>query len=236
MSHYEFFDELRFRLSGDRALLVDCGEGIDPAVNEKVLRLASQLRRKPPRGVQAIVPAYRCFAVIYDPLLTGPDTLKREISLLENAQDRLTPTRGKIVRIPVCYGGEFGPDMDCVSSVTNLAPGEIIAIHSAREYPVYMLGFTPGFCYLGGMDERLRSPRRETPRVSSAAGSVGIAELQTGMYPIPSPGGWQIIGKTPLRLFAPERQNPFLYKAGDRIRFEPISRDEFERLSQKERP
>ncbi|MHB8829027.1 MAG: 5-oxoprolinase subunit PxpB [Syntrophales bacterium] len=233
--NYPLFDELRFRLSGDRALLVDCGEDIDPAVNEKVLRLASQLRRKPPQGVQAIVPAYRCFAVIYDPLLTGPDILKREISLLENAQDSLPPPGKKVVRIPVCYGREFGPDMDFVSSVTNLDPEGIIAIHSAREYPVYMLGFTPGFCYLGGMDERLRSPRRETPRVSIAAGSVGIAELQTGMYPVASPGGWQIIGKTPLRLFAPERQDPFLYKAGDRIRFEPISRDEFERLSQKER-
>ncbi len=229
------FDEPHFRLSGDRALLVDYGEGIDLSVNEKVLAISSLVRQNPPRGVQAVVPAYRSFAVLYDPLLTEPDILKREISSIENYHNNALRPEMQIVSIPVCYGDEWGPDIDIVSSHTGLKTEEIIHIHSSREYPVYMIGFTPGFCYLGGMDERLKTPRRETPRVSIPAGSVGIAEMQTGMYPVESPGGWQIIGKTPLRLFAPERENPFLYKAGDRIRFEPISMNEFKRLYEKER-
>jgi len=229
------FDKPRFRLSGDRALLVYYGAGIDLSVSEKVLAISSLLRRNPPRGVQAVVPAYRSFAILYDPLLTEPDILKREITSIENSPNNALRPEMQIVTIPVCYGGELGPDIATVSSHTGLNPDEIIHIHSAREYPVYMIGFTPGFCYLGGMDERLRTPRRRTPRVSIPAGSVGIAEMQTGMYPVESPGGWQIIGKTPLRLFAPERQNPFLYKAGDRIRFQPVSRNEFDRLYVKER-
>ncbi|MHB8091804.1 MAG: 5-oxoprolinase subunit PxpB [Syntrophales bacterium] len=230
------FDEPRFRLSGDRALLVDYGEGIDLSVSEKVLAISSLLRRNLPQGVQAVVPAYRSFAILYDPLLTEPDILKREICSIENSPNNALRPETQVVSIPVCYGDELGPDINIVSSFTGLKPEEIIHIHSSREYPVYMIGFTPGFCYLGGMDERLRTPRRETPRVSIPAGSVGIAEMQTGMYPVESPGGWQIIGKTPLRLFAPERENPFLYKAGDRIHFEPISRNEFEHLYQRERP
>jgi len=229
------YDTVRFRLSGDCSLLVDCGEGIDPLVNRKVLSLSSRLRENPPRGVQNVVPAYRCFAVIYDPLRTNPVALKSEIISIENTKPDANPPEGEVVFIPVCYGGEFGPDIDFVSSVTGLKLEEIMEIHSSCEYPVYMIGFTPGFCYLGGMNERLRAPRRETPRLSIPAGSVGIAETQTGMYPVESPGGWQIIGKTPFRLFAPERENPFLYKAGDRIRFEPISSSEFRRLYEKER-
>jgi KipI family sensor histidine kinase inhibitor len=228
------FDDPHFRLSGDRMLLVDCGDVIDPAVNERVLTLSSRLGANSPRGVEAIVPAYRSFAVIYDPLLTNPTVLEKEIRALGSAQNSQIHSETNVVAIPVLYGGEFGPDIDFVMSVTGLELEEIIAIHSSAEYPVYMIGFTPGFCYLGGMDERLRTPRRETPRLSIPAGSVGIAETQTGMYPVKSPGGWQIIGKTPLRLFAPERKKPFLYKAGDRIRFEPISEDKFLQLYEKE--
>ncbi len=229
------FPNLRFRLSGDRALLVDCGEGIDISVNEKVLALASLIRQNPPEGVQAVVPAYRSFAILYDPLLTEPDILKRKVNLLENQQKNLVRLESNVVSIPVCYGGAFGPDIGFVSSHTGLKQDEIAAIHSSGEYPIYMVGFTPGFCYLGGLDQRLQTPRRETPRVSIPAGSVGIAEMQTGMYPVESPGGWQIIGRTPLRLFAPEKQNPFLYKAGDRIRFVPVSIEEFQELQKKER-
>ena len=229
------FTPLRFRLSGERTLLVDCGEGINISVNEKVLRMSFLLRRDPPAGMQAVVPAYRSFAILYDPLLTEPDTLKRKIRVLENEHNDTFRLESSVVSIPVCYGGAFGPDMDFVSSHTGLKPDEIITIHSSCEYPIYMIGFTPGFCYLGGLDKRLQTPRRETPRISIPAGSVGIAEMQTGMYPVESPGGWQIIGRTPLRLFAPERQNPFLYKAGYRIRFKPVSTEEFEELEEKER-
>ena len=117
---------------------------------------------------------------------------------------------------------------------TGLREDEIVVIHIAVDYPIYMIGFTPGFCYLGGLDRRLQMPRRKTPRTNLPAGSVGVAESQTGMYPVDSPGGWQIIGRTPLRLFAPARENPFLYEAGDRIRFVPIAEAEFRRLREKE--
>jgi KipI family sensor histidine kinase inhibitor len=229
------FEKLRFRLSGDRALLVECGEGIDLSVNRRVLELTSQLKKNPPQGVLAVVPAYCSCTVIYDPLLTDPELLQKKIGAVAEAPESAASLESVVVSIPVCYGDEFGPDMDFVSARTGLRPDEIATIHCASEYPIYMVGFTPGFCYLGGMDERLRTPRRKTPRLSIPAGAVGIAETQTGVYPVESPGGWQIIGKTPLRLFAPERANPFLYKAGDRIRFVRISRNEFDLLSTEER-
>lgn len=216
-------------------LIVDYGEGIDLAVNDKVQEMSSLLKTRPPEGLRAVIPAYRSLAVLYDPLLTGPETLRERIALLEISREEITRPETEIVSIPVCYGGDFGPDMAFVSSHTHLDAMDIISIHASQDYPIFMIGFTPGFCYLGGMDARLKTPRRETPRLAIPAGSVGIAEMQTGMYPVESPGGWQIIGKTPLRLFAPERTNPFLYKAGDRIRFNPISRDAFDRLYEKER-
>ena len=140
----------------------------------------------------------------------------------------------RIVEIPVLYGGEFGPDIEVVAQHNGLTVEEVIAIHAATDYPIYMIGFTPGFCYLGGLDRRIHAPRRKTPRTLLPGGSVGIAEAQTGMYPVDSPGGWQIIGRTPLRLFAPERENPFLYEAGDRIRFMPVTGEEYERIRAKE--
>lgn len=231
----QLYEHLRFRISGDNALLVDCGDGIDISVNRKVVALAARIKKNPPPGVIAVVPAYRSFALLYDPLRTNPDMLEEHMAALESEPEEQGLSETDLVSIPVCYGGEFGPDIDFVSSHTGLDINEIIDLHTSRDYPIYMLGFTPGFCYLGGMDERLRTPRRETPRVAISPGSVGIAEMQTGMYPAESPGGWQIIGRTPLRLFAPERENPFIYKAGDRIRFYPVSRDAFESIEKMER-
>jgi len=140
----------------------------------------------------------------------------------------------RIVEIPVSYGGVHGPDIGVVAKHSGLGPDEVIAIHSGTDYPIYMIGFTPGFCYLGGLDAQIATPRRETPRTHLPGGSVGIAECQTGVYPVDSPGGWQIIGRTPLRLFAPEREMPFLYEAGDRIRFVPISEEAFDRIHEEE--
>jgi KipI family sensor histidine kinase inhibitor len=124
--------------------------------------------------------------------------------------------------------------MGVVAEQTGLREDKIVSIHASADYRIYMIGFTPGFCYLGGLDHRLQTPRRKTPRTELPAGSVGVAESQTGMYPVESPGGWQIIGRTPLRLFAPARETPFLYEAGDRIRFVPIDEAEFHRLHERE--
>ncbi len=231
----QLYEHLHFRINGDCALLVDCGDGIDLFVNRKVVALAARIKKNPPTGVTAVVPAYRSLALLYDPLWTNPDLLEGQMATLASEPVEQALSETDLVSIPVCYGSEFGPDIDFVSSHTGLDINEIINLHTSRDYPVYMLGFTPGFCYLGGMDERLRTPRRKTPRVAISPGSVGIAEMQTGMYPVESPGGWQIIGKTPLRLFAPERENPFLYKAGDRIRFYPVTRDVFNHIQEKER-
>jgi KipI family sensor histidine kinase inhibitor len=124
--------------------------------------------------------------------------------------------------------------MEVVAEHNGLTVEQVIAIHAGTDYPIYMIGFTPGFCYLGGLDKRIQTPRRKTPRTLLPGGSVGIAEAQTGMYPVDSPGGWQIIGRTPLRLFAPERETPFLYEAGDKIRFVPIATEEYEQIRRKE--
>jgi len=228
------YDQARYRLSGDRALLVEYGDGIDPVVNEKVRAMTALLKKRLPEGVEAVVPAYRSLSLLYDPLKTTPARVADTLAALEQDLRTGEIPEPRVVSIPVRYGGAFGPDMEVVASHTGLDADRIVAIHASVDYPIYMIGFTPGFCYLGGLDRRLWTPRRETPRTSLPAGAVGIAESQTGMYPVASPGGWQIIGRTPLRLFAPARENPFLYEPGDRIRFLPVGEDEFRRLQARE--
>jgi len=136
------------------------------------------------------------------------------------------------VEIPVCYGGEFGPDIQFVAEHNSITTDDVVRIHSGAEYQIYMIGFTPGFPFLGGLPKKLHTPRLETPRSFVPKGSVGIANNQTGIYPLASPGGWQLIGKTPLKLFTPERSNPFIYKTGDRIKFKPISAEDYIRLAE----
>ena len=207
------FDKPRIRISGDRAVLVEYGDAIDPAVNEKVRAMAALLKQGLPEGVEAVIPAYRNLSLIYDPLVTSPEKL---LSILQEwkpaSEIEIPPPR--IVEIPVLYGGEYGPDIEVVAQHSGLTVEEVIAIHAGTDYPIYMIGFTPGFCYLGGLDKRIHTPRRKTPRTLLPGGSVGIAEAQTGMYPVDSPGGWQIIGRTPLRLFAPEREIPSSTRQG----------------------
>ncbi len=140
----------------------------------------------------------------------------------------------KTLEIPVLYGGEDGPDLEWVAGYHNATPQEIIRRHTEPTYRVYMIGFTPGYPYMGELPDNLVTPRRETPRTKIAKGSVGIARKQTGIYPVASPGGWQLIGRTPIKLFAPGRSNPFLYQAGDRIKFRPISPEEYSRLAAEE--
>ena len=224
------------RLAGDTGLIVEFGEGIDPEVNAKVRALAGAVRKNSVAGITEIIPTYRSLLIVYDPLETNPDAL---IGLVVQIEDTIDETDEKditIVEIPVCYGNEFGPDIEMVSQSTNMDIKEVIHLHSQPEYLIYMVGFTPGFPFLGGLDERLFTPRLSTPRMKVPKGSVGIANNQTGIYPVDSPGGWQIIGRTPLTLFDPLRENPFLFKAGDRIKFVPISSDEYEEIKQKENP
>lgn len=222
------------RIAGDTGLLVEFGEGIDPDVNEKVRALADSVRKKPLNGIIEIIPTYRSLLFVYDPERIRPAQLTDYIETLDSNIENSMARGFKVVEIPVCYGGEYGPDMETVKKSAGLSIEEVIQLHSRPEYLIYMVGFTPGFPFLGGLEKRLFTPRLTTPRTLVPEGSVGIANNQTGIYPVASPGGWQIIGRTPLKLFAPHREPPFLYKAGDRIKFVPISRERYEHLMQED--
>jgi len=204
---------------GDSALLVQFGDEIEPSVNQRVHALDALMRADPIPGIVETVPAYATLVVHYDPLtLTyaqASDWVSREI-------DRLTPgalKNSRRIEVPVRYGGEHGPDLDFVASNHQLSAREVIRLHTSREYTVYMMGFTPGFAYMGKLDDRIATPRLESPRVLVAAGSVGVAGSQTGIYPIDSPGGWRLIGRTSLPLFDLASDPPFLFSPGDRVQF-----------------
>ncbi|WDP88838.1 MAG: 5-oxoprolinase subunit PxpB [Desulfobacter sp.] len=220
-----------FRPAGDRGLLMEFANFIDPEVNTRIRAVAGRLAQEMPRGVEEIIPTYCSLVLIYDPLITDPDTL---IPLLEQTNAGLAGMplpEPEVVELPVCYHESFGPDLAHVAEVNGLTPQEVVAVHTAPLYPIYMIGFTPGFPYLGGLSEKIHTPRLSTPRTRVPAGSVGIANNQTGIYPIDSPGGWQLIGRCPVKLFDPRRENPILLKAGDRLRFKPITLDEFRRMA-----
>jgi inhibitor of KinA len=224
---------VRFLAQGERGLVVELGEGIDPAVNARVHALARAIIERLREDVDEVVPTYRSLLVLFDPLRVERAALQARIE--ETAAALGPDARGaappRLVRVPVCYGGELGPDLPDVARHTGLAPEEVIRLHAGPAYLVYMLGFTPGFPYLGGMPPALSTPRLASPRTKVAAGSVGIGGAQTGVYPIASPGGWRLIGRTPLRLFDAAAPAPFLLAPGDRVRFVPVSRAAFDEVA-----
>lgn len=231
----------RYLPAGDQGLVVEFGDTIDPAINRRVhdlfvaLRAASAPEANPAeagfriRGITDLIPTYRSLLITYDPLhLSLADLQGGVATLQERLADAPAPAH-RVLEVPTAYGGAFGPDLSFVASHNGLAEDEVIAIHSGTDYLVYMMGFSPGFPYLGGMSERIAAPRLQTPRTVIPAGSVGIAQTQTGIYPVESPGGWQLIGRTPIALFDASREPPVLVEAGDYIRFVPISHEEYER-------
>ncbi|MDR2144189.1 MAG: 5-oxoprolinase subunit PxpB [Treponema sp.] len=217
--------------AGDSAVWVEFGNEISLSLNDRVHSLAKSLKEKPLRGVVDLVPAYASLLVCYDPMLIPGKKLSSALASRAKKKTGTGPGQGRVVGIPVCYGGDFAPDMDAVRAHTGFSRDEVIARHTAPLYRIYMLGFLPGFPYLGGLDPALETPRLETPRTKIPAGSVGIGGAQTGIYPLESPGGWRIIGRTPLKPYDPERAEPFLYRAGDSIRFYPVSRDQYDRIA-----
>ena len=207
-----------FLPSGDRAIVVEFGSEIDPGLNAQVHRATAAIERAQLDGVVELVPTYRSLMVHYNPSLTHPDDLQNAILSL-NLSEMAESGGQRIVEIPTLYGGEFGPDIGFVAENAGMSESDVIEIHSGADYLVYAMGFSPGFPYLGGLDPRLNTPRLTTPRTLIPGGSVGIAETQTGAYPVASPGGWQLIGRTPLKLFEPESDPPAIINAGDLVRF-----------------
>ncbi|WP_456366770.1 5-oxoprolinase subunit PxpB [Thermococcus sp.] len=217
---------------GDSALLVSFGEVIDDEVNSRVHAIARAMEKADFEWLVETVPAYSSLLVIYDPLKVSYAEVEASIGPLLNAEGRAF--EGRLVEIPVVYGSSYGPDIEFVANYNGLNVDSVIEIHSRPVYRVYFIGFLPGFAYLGGIDERIATPRLEKPRLKVPAGSVGIAGRQTGIYPLESPGGWRLIGRTPLRLFDPKREKPTLLQPGDRVKFVPIEESEFRELYKRE--
>jgi len=215
-----------FRLMGDRSLLVELGDEISPAVNQSVQELFTGLDIQKLRGVLELVPGYRSLLVIYDPLIAPLAELKHAIAAICKDLDRSQLPEPRTVKIPVVYGDQYGPDLAAVAQYHHMSAEEVIRHHTQPTYRVYMIGFTPGYPYLGELPDAIATPRRETPRTFVPKGSVGIAQKQTGIYSVDSPGGWQIIGWTPVPLFDPQSNPPSLLVMGDRVEFFAITAEE----------
>lgn len=217
--------------------LVEFGSKIDKDINKKIRIFCAYLDNEPFNGFIEYIPYFSSVSVIYNPLMLRSDEPFNAVKeILEDIIAKLDFSgdyEENIVEIPVCYGGEFGPDLEHVAKVNKLTKDEVIDIHSNGSYLVYMIGFAPGFPYLGGLSEKIHTPRRESPRTAIPGGSVGIAGTQTGVYPIETPGGWQIIGRTPLKLFDLNSEHKTLLKCGDTAKFYPISYNEYLSLKEK---
>ena len=214
---------------GDAALTVEFGHEISADVNERALGFAKAVHTQHWEGLLDIVPAYASVTIHVDPLQLPVSLLSERLRSL--VFDATVRSSGRTHRIPVLYGGEWGPDLGDVAAFAGVSPGEAIRTHSAPLYRVFMLGFSPGFPYMGLVPPRIAMPRLTTPRTVVPAGSVGIAESQTGVYPTATPGGWRIIGRTPISLFEPQSTRPFRLSPGDWVQFHPIDADEFARMS-----
>ena len=216
---------------GDCAISIDFGQVIDPKINRHIRQIIEQIKDLQLDGIIELVPTYCALLVQYDAMVYSYSDICRILeptlqeSVTDSANELVT-----IVEIPTVYGGEFGPDLGFVASHNHLSEAEVVSIHSGTDYLVYMLGFIPGFTYLGGMDPRIATPRLSSPRTLIPAGSVGIAGEQTGTYPSDSPGGWQIIGRTPVTMYDMSKKQAALLQAGDYVRYVPIDENEFHRI------
>ena len=217
---------------GDCAVTMQIGDEIGEKINREVVGVLESLRKAAIPGVLELVPTYTSVCIHYDPLVLSYDDLLKVIGRLENGSaEKMENVAARIVEIPVCYGGEYGPDLAFVAEHNGLTAEEVVKRHSEGVYLVYMLGFLPGFAYMGGMDETIACPRLTSPRTKIPAGSVGIAGAQTGIYPLSSPGGWQLIGRTPLKMFAIDgEKTTFALSAGDRVRFVPITEEAYREM------
>lgn len=225
-------NNIEYLIAGDSAMIVKFGDEINPFLNARVVSLFTTLQEKKKKGVTDLIPTFSSLFISYDPRIIFFEELKEHVSKLAKITSLQKMKKKKIIEIPVCYGNSFGPDIQNVMERSGLSQEEVIQLHTKPDYLIYMLGFLPGFAYLGNLDSRLVTPRLPSPRIKIVAGSVGIGGSQTGIYPLDSPGGWQIIGRTPLKPFDAERKNSILYKAGDYIRFQSITPDEYRKTEE----
>ena len=220
------YDKPLFLPAGDQAVVVELGDDISPETNRRVRDLTVAVDAAAIAGVYDLMPTYRSLLIYYDPLATSYSGLLQKLETIEKNLNETSLERPQVVRIPTLYGGEHGPDLEFVAQNAGISTDEVVDIHSGADYLIYMMGFSPGFPYLGGLSDKLHTPRLGTPRTEIPAGSVGIAESQTGVYPVASPGGWRLIGRTPVKMFDQEKEPPSLLAAGDYIRFVPLTDEE----------
>ena len=224
------YEKAKFLPAGDKSLIIEFGDSISPEINKEIRNMYIAMEKSGLDGIIEMVPTYRSLLVSYNPLKIKYKDLCSKLREYEENLGDSGSEPAKVVEIPTIYGGEYGPDLEFVAQHNNLSVDEVIEIHSSRNYLIYMLGFTPGFPYLGGMSEKIETPRLKTPRTKIPGGSVGIAGKQTGIYPIDSPGGWQLIGRTPVKLYDPFAEPPVLLNAGDYVRFVPIDEKEYKSI------
>ncbi len=221
---------IRIAAAGDSSLLIEFGNEINEEINRRITTIVQLMKDQQIEGVVDMIPAFCSLLINYDPRIISFEKMQKRMEALAKMDLKGGTQRKRVFEIPVCYGGQYGPDMETITAHSGLTEREVIEIHSSRDYLIYMLGFLPGFCYLGGLDERIHTPRLANPRLKISAGSVGIGGSQTGIYPMDSPGGWQLMGMTPVKTYDPERKNPILVEAGDYIRFIPVEEAEFLRI------
>ena len=225
------YDKVKFLTAGDSAIVMEFGDTIEKEINAKIATVVKNLKKKNIDGILDVLPTYRSILINYDPVKISYSEMIDKLKELNDSKSSGKSDEVRLIEIPTLYGKKYGPDIEFVAKNAKLSLDEVIKIHSGTDYLVYMMGFMPGFTYLGGLDERIATPRLKSPRIKIEAGSVGIAANQTGMYPIESPGGWQLIGRTPLKLYDDTKEPPVFIQAGDYIRYVPIDEEEYEKIA-----
>lgn len=216
-----------FSSLGDQAIVIEVATEINEEVHKRIRRISLLLEQQAPEWMVEFIPAFTTVSVFYNPLQADYQTVEAHLRELLLKAPIENEAASRTIEIPVCYGGKFGPDLEFVADHNSLTTQEVVRIHSSGTYSVYMIGFAPGFPFIGGMSEKIAAPRRDSPRLIIPERSVGIAGMQTGVYPIETPGGWQLIGRTPIRLFRPEKNVPSLLRAGDQIIFREITESDY---------